>query len=138
MPVRAEMSAAMTLQAGWEATATRPRARMFGMLVLALIGIALGAQGVYALAASNVAARRQELAIRTALGASAPALVWLVLRQLIVAVVLGSSLGALSLIAVQRLTPEWISVGLNDPAAPIGKANVASTPSTAPTLTTPR
>jgi hypothetical protein len=32
MPVRVEISAATTLQAGWQATTTRPRARMVGML----------------------------------------------------------------------------------------------------------
>lgn len=122
MPVRVEMSAATTLQAGWQATTTRPRARMVGMLLLALIGVALGAQGVYALAASNVAARRQELAIRTALGASPPALVWLVLRQVIVAVTIGSALGVAGMLAVQRLAPQWISAALSDPAVPIALA----------------
>lgn len=122
MPVRVEISNEMTLQDGWEATATRPRARMIGMLVLALIGLALGAQGVYALAASNVAARRQELAIRTALGASGSSLVWLVLRQVIVAVLVGSGAGVLGVIAVHRLAPQWISAALNDPAAPIALA----------------
>ncbi len=122
MPVRVEMSAATTLQAGWQATATRPRARMVGMLLLALIGVTLGAQGVYALAASNVAARQQELAIRTALGASPSALVWLVLRALIVAVTIGSGIGVAGIFAVQRLAPQWISAAVGDPAAPIALA----------------
>jgi predicted permease len=122
MPVRVEMSAATTLQAGWQATTTRPRARMVGMLLLALIGVALGAQGIYALAASNVAARQQELAIRTALGASPPTLVWLVLRQLIVAVTIGSGIGVAGIFAVQRLAPQWISAAVSDPAAPIALA----------------
>jgi putative ABC transport system permease protein len=95
---------------------------MVGMLLLALIGVALGAQGVYALAASNVAARQQELAIRTALGASPPALVWLVLRQLIVAVTIGSGMGVAGIFAVQRLAPHWISAAVSDPAAPIALA----------------
>jgi ABC-type antimicrobial peptide transport system permease subunit len=97
---------------------------MLGMLLLALIGVALGAQGVYALAASNVAARQQELAIRTALGASPPALVWLVLRQLIVAVTIGSGIGVAGILAVQRLAPQWVSVAVSDPAVPIGLALV--------------
>ncbi len=122
MPVRVEMSAATTLQAAWQATASRPRARMLGMLLLALIGLALGAQGVYALAASNVAARQHELAIRTALGASPPAIVWLVLRQLIVAVAVGSGFGIAGILTVQRLAPQWISAAVGDPAAPIALA----------------
>jgi predicted permease len=122
MPVQPEMSSATTLQARWQATATRPRARMAGTLLLALIGLALGAQGVYALAASIVTSRQQELAIRSALGASGQALVWLVLRQVIVAVVMGSGMGALGILAVHRLAPQWISAAVSDPAAPIALA----------------
>jgi predicted permease len=119
IPVRVQMSAPTTIQAEWQATATRPRARMIGMLLLALIGAALGAQGIYALAASNVAARQQELAIRTVLGASPRALVWLVLRPLIAAVTIGSGAGVAGVFMVQRLAPQWIAAGVRDPAAPI-------------------
>jgi predicted permease len=122
MPDRVEMSAPTTLQDGWQATATRPRARMVGMVLLALIGVGLGTQGVYALAASMVAARRQELAIRMALGATGPALVWLVLRQLIAAVVIGSGLGVLSIVTLQRLAPQWITAAVSDPAVSIALA----------------
>ena len=119
IPVPLELSAATTLRAGWQATASRPRARMMGMLLLALIGVALGVQGVYALAASNVEARQQELAIRAALGASPPALMWLVLRQLIVAVTIGSAIGIAGIFTVKRLAPQWIGAAVSDPVAPI-------------------
>jgi len=119
MPVKVEISPPTTLQAGWQATATRPRARMLGMLLLALIGVALGGQGVYALAASNVAGRQQELAIRTALGAAPPTLIWLVLRPLVVAVTIGSGIGVAGIFTVQRLAPQWISAAVRDPATPI-------------------
>jgi putative ABC transport system permease protein len=122
MPVRVEMSAATTLQARWQETATRPRARMVGMLLLALIGVGLGIQGVYALSASNVAARQQELAIRTALGASPSALVWLVLRPLIVAVMIGSSVGVAAIFSMSRLAPHWISAAVSEPASSIAVA----------------
>ena len=122
LPVQPQMSSATTLQAGWQATATRPRARMIGTLLLAAIGLALGAQGVYALAASIVAARRQELAIRSALGASGRALLWLVLRQVIAAVAMGTATGALGILAVQRLAPQWIGAAVSEPAAPIALA----------------
>ena len=92
---------------------------MMGMLLLALIGVALGVQGVYALAASNVEARQQELAIRAALGASPPALMWLVLRQLIVAVTIGSAIGIAGIFTVKRLAPQWIGAAVSDPVAPI-------------------
>lgn len=122
MSVRAEMSPTTTLQAGWEATATRPRARMMGMLILALIGLGLGAQGVYALAASIVTARRHELAIRMALGATGPTLVWLMLRQLLVAMVTGLAVGVLGIFTLQGLAPHWISAAVSDPAASIAVA----------------
>ena len=89
------------------------------MLLLALIGVALGGQGVYALAASNVAGRQQELAIRTALGAAPPTLIWLVLRPLVVAVTIGSGIGVAGMFTVQRLAPQWISAAVRDPATPI-------------------
>jgi predicted permease len=122
IPGGVDLSAARTIEDEWQATATRPRARMIGMLLLALIGMALGGQGVYALAASNVAARQQELAIRTALGASSSALMWLVLRPLLVAVMIGSGLGIASILSVPRIAPHWIASAVSDPAFPIGLA----------------
>lgn len=119
LPVPVEVSAPATLQSEWEKTATRPRARMLGMALLALLGIALAAQGVYALTASNVAARRQELAIRTALGASQPTLIWLVLRPLIVAVVIGTVVGVAAIIAVERIAPHPIAAAISEPGVPL-------------------
>jgi putative ABC transport system permease protein len=119
LPVPVEVSAPATLQSEWEKTATRPRARMIGMALLALLGIALAAQGVYALTASNVAVRRQELAVRTALGASQPALMWLVLRPLIAAVVIGSIAGVAAIIAVERIAPHPIASAISEPAVPL-------------------
>jgi len=121
-PIRVEASVPTTLQAEWQATATRPRARMVGMLLLALIGLALGAQGVYALAASNVAARRQELAIRTALGASPATIIWLVLRPLMLAVTIGSAIGVAGIVSVPRLAPQWVAAAVSEPGAPIAMA----------------
>ena len=119
-----EISGATTLQAGWEATATRPRARMTAALLLALIGLALGAQGVHALVNSIARSRRHELAIRSALGASGHGLVWLVLRPVLTAVAAGSGAAILGVGAVQRLSPEWVASSLAHPAGPIGLAAV--------------
>jgi ABC-type antimicrobial peptide transport system permease subunit len=40
----------------------------------------------------------------------------------IVAVVMGSGMGALGILAVHRLAPQWISAAVSDPAAPIALA----------------
>jgi len=119
VPGGLEMSATATLQAEWQATATSPHARMVGMLLLALIGVGLAAQGMYALASSNAAARRQEMAIRSALGASRSGLIWLVLRPMVTAVLLGLTAGAFGVLAVPQLAPQWISAALVEPALPI-------------------
>jgi putative ABC transport system permease protein len=117
-----EISNPTTIEAAWEATATRPRARMIGALLLALIGLALGAQGVHALVSSITASRRRELAIRSALGASRHVLVWLVMRPVLSAVAVGSGVAVLGIGAVQRLSPEWISSSLTNPAGPVALA----------------
>jgi putative ABC transport system permease protein len=122
MPVRPIVSSAATLQASWQATTTRPRVRMIGVVLLALMGLALAAQGVYALVTSIIAARTQELAIRAALGASDRAIVWLVLGQVFVAVALGSLAGTIAIVVVRRVAPHSISAALSDPAASIALA----------------
>lgn len=119
VPGGLEMSTITTLQAEWHATATSPHARMVGMWLLACIGIGLAAQGMYALAASNAAARRQEMAIRSALGASRSGLIWLVLRPMVAAVLMGLTAGALAVLAVPQLAPQWISAALVAPGIPI-------------------
>lgn len=122
MEVRPLVSSPVTLQASWQATTTRPRVRMIGVLLLALMGLALGAQGVYALVASIVAARRQELAIRTALGAPVGELEWFMLRQVFVAVALGVVAGIVGIVSAQRFASHSISAALDNPTATIAFA----------------
>ncbi|MGH8402058.1 MAG: ABC transporter permease, partial [Gammaproteobacteria bacterium] len=80
MAIPATISNVSTMQARWQATLTRPLARMAGMLLLALLGLGLSVQGVYAVAAGTVAARGHELAVRSALGAHPGRLAWNVTR----------------------------------------------------------
>jgi predicted permease len=93
MALPATISDVSTMQARWQATLTRPQARMVGMLLLALLGLGLSVQGVYAVAAGTVAARRHEFAVRSALGAVPSRLVWTMTRQLVLAVMVGAGLG---------------------------------------------
>lgn len=90
--------------------------------MLALLGLGLGAQGMYALVTSTIAARREELAIRAALGASGRDLVWLILGQVLVAVALGALAGGASIVVARRVAPHWISTALADPALSIALA----------------
>ena len=96
------------MQARWQATLTRPLARMAGMILLALLGLGLSVQGVYAVAAATVAARRHELAIRTALGAPSSRLAWNVTRELVLAVMVGAGFGVAAALGQRPLLERWL------------------------------
>ncbi|HEV2289147.1 MAG TPA: ABC transporter permease [Candidatus Acidoferrales bacterium] len=108
MPIAATISDVSTMQARWQATLTRPLARMAGMLLLALLGLALSVQGVYAVAAATVAARRHELAVRSALGALPGRLAWNVTRELLLAVIAGVALGAVASLDLRPVMQHWL------------------------------
>jgi putative ABC transport system permease protein len=118
MEIPAEISDVSTLQARWQATLTRPLARMAGMLLLALLGLGLSVQGVYAVAAATAAARRHELAVRSALGAPPNRLVWNVTRDLVLAVTVGAGFGVVAALDLHRLLKQWLgpaAVGQTEP-----------------------
>jgi putative ABC transport system permease protein len=108
MAIPSEISDVSTLRERWQATLTRPQARMAGMLLLALLGLALSVQGVYAVAAITVAARGHELAVRSALGAPPRGLAWNVTRQLVLAVMIGSCLGVAAAAELRPLLEHWL------------------------------
>ncbi len=97
-----------TMQARWQATLTRPLARMAGMLLIGLLGLALCVQGVYAVAAGTVAARSHELAVCSALGALPGQTAWNVTRGLILAVMAGAGLGAAATIGLRPILSPWL------------------------------
>ena len=97
-----------TMQARWQSTLTRPLARMAGMLLIGLLGLALCIQGVYAVAAGNVAARGHELAVRCALGALPSQMAWNVTRGLVLAVTAGATLGVGAALGLQPLLEKWL------------------------------
>ncbi len=108
MSIPATISDVSTMQERWQATLTRPLARMAGMILLALLGLGLSVQGVYAVAAAAVAARRHELAVRSALGAPAGRLAWNVTRELVLAVIVGSGLGVAAALELRPLLKHWL------------------------------
>ncbi|MGH9863937.1 MAG: ABC transporter permease [Candidatus Acidiferrales bacterium] len=124
MAIPATISNVSTMQARWQATLTRPLARMAGMLLLALLGLGLSVQGVYAVAAGTVAARRHELAVRSALGASPNRLAWNVTRDLVLAVIAGAGAGVAVALELRPLLQHWLGPTAVWQAEPIAVAVV--------------
>lgn len=123
MPIPTTIANMATMHSEWQATLTRPYSRMVGMMMLALLGLALSIQGVYAVAAGTVAARRRELAVRCALGAEAGALAWNVTRDVLVAVIFGSGLGLVVTLELQPLMKRWLGPAAAWQAEPIAVAS---------------
>jgi predicted permease len=108
MAIPATISDVSTMQARWRETLTRPLARLAGMLMLALLGLGLSVQGVYAVAAATVSARRHELAVRSALGAFPNRLAWNVTRELLLAVIVGAGFGVITALDLRSLLVHWL------------------------------
>ena len=127
MGIPATISDVSTMHARWQATLTRPLARMAGMLLLALVGLGLSVQGVYAVAAATEAMRRHELAVRTALGAPPSQLVWNVTRELVLAVLVGAVLGIGAALNLRPLLQRWLGLTAVWQVGPIAVAVVLLT-----------
>jgi putative ABC transport system permease protein len=97
-----------TMHARWQATLTRPLARMTGMLLFALLSLALSIQGVFAVAAGTVAALRHELAVRSALGARPRRLIWHLIHKPILAVTVGAAFGVGAALELRPLLQQWL------------------------------
>jgi predicted permease len=86
------------------------------MLLLGGIGLVLSAVGVYGVIAYFVTQRQQEIGIRMALGAKAPDVIRLVVRQGMQPVVLGIVLGLAAAYGVSRLLTAYVhGVTTTDP-----------------------
>lgn len=108
MAMPATISDVSTMQARWQATLTRPLARMAGMLLLAFLGLGLSVQGMYAVASGTVAARGHELAVRSALGGRPSHLAWNVTRELVIAVIVGTGFGVGAALELRPLLEQWL------------------------------
>jgi putative ABC transport system permease protein len=110
-------SSARTLDAVLESSLSSRRTNMrllewFGSIALTLTGI-----GVYAIAAFSLRARRRELALRSALGARAGALIALVLRQELRPVVVGLATGLVAAFAASGAYGDLVfALAPTDPA----------------------
>ncbi len=106
--IPATISGVSTMETRWRATLTRPLARVAGMLLLALVGLGLSVQGVYAVAAATVTARGHELAVRSALGALPGRLAWDATRELVLAVLVGAGMGVATALGLRPLLQHWL------------------------------
>jgi putative ABC transport system permease protein len=89
----------------------------------AAVGLALAAVGIYGVVSFLVAQRKQELAVRIALGASRRHVLWLVLNQGLEMATYGAIIGLLGAWATQKLTSGFLfGVSPADPVTFVGAA----------------
>jgi ABC-type antimicrobial peptide transport system permease subunit len=74
-----------------------------------LIALALAAQGLYGILAFAVARRTREIGIRMALGSSARATLWMVAREALGLVGIGSAVGLLMTVAASRIASSYLA-----------------------------
>jgi predicted permease len=82
-----------------------------------LIALLLAAMGLYGVMSQAVTRRTREIGIRMALGAGAPAVLWMVLRDAIFMVLAGAALGIPAVLILTRYTESMLfGVKAQDPA----------------------
>jgi predicted permease len=92
--------------------------RLIAMLssFFGLVALLLAALGLYGVMAHAVARRTREIGVRMALGAQAPAVLWMVLRETLLLVFIGVAIGLPVALAVTRLIKGLLfGLGANDP-----------------------
>jgi len=93
--------------------------------VLAVVGMALATLGIYALVAYRVSARRREIGVRMALGASGARMFSEVVRQSVTLAAVGMIVGFAAWYASLPLATEWLGdVAVRDPWVPVSVAAV--------------
>jgi putative ABC transport system permease protein len=106
-------------------TGSRWGHRVFGgmLTAFALVGLLLGAVGLYAVTAFAVVQRTQEIGVRMALGAQASAVVWLFVTRAALPVGLGIGVGLAGALAIGRLLQRFlIQTSPTDPTILVGIA----------------
>jgi predicted permease len=97
-------------------------------VVFAAVGFLIAMIGVYAMTAYGISRRRREMNIRVALGASAPGVVALVVRQSAAPIVAGVGLGAaVSMAASAAVAALLFEMSARDPRVILGVAAAALT-----------
>ena len=101
------------------------------LLVGAALAAALAALGIYGVFAHWVATRRREIGVRFALGATRPAIVWLVLRDALATAGCGLAVGVVAAAVAVRVAAGAL---LGVPALSVGTAAVVAACAIAVTL----
>jgi putative ABC transport system permease protein len=104
-------------------TGSRWGHRVFGgmLTALALVGLLLGAVGLYAVTAFAVVQRTQEIGVRMALGAQSSAVVWLFVTRAALPVGLGIGVGLAGALAIGRVLQRFlIQTSPTDPTILMG------------------
>ncbi len=110
------ISKVQTMEQVLGASVTRPRFLMVLMSGFAALALLLAAVGIYGILSYAVTERRHEIGIRVALGAQAPSVVWLVVRQGLVLAAAGVGVGALAAyLGGRSLSALLYQVGAADP-----------------------
>ena len=105
-----------TLSAVVEHSIARDRFAMMLVSLFGVVAISLAAVGIYGVLSYTVAQRTRELGVRIALGASGPTVLRHVMRQMIVLIGLGVSVGMLgALAATQAISSQLFGVTVRDP-----------------------
>jgi FtsX-like permease family len=93
------------------------------LALFAVAGLVLAVVGIYGVVSYLVTQRRQEMAVRIALGASRVNVLWLVLKQGLEMAAIGAAIGLCGAWAAQKLTSELL-FGIS----PVDPATFASAP----------
>jgi putative ABC transport system permease protein len=105
-----------TMEQTLRASLSTRRFLMLMVVVFASAAAVLGTVGVYGVLAYFVGQRRQELAIRAALGASGSEVVWLVMKRAILLASTGVTLGLVGALALSRVVSGLLfGVSATDP-----------------------
>jgi putative ABC transport system permease protein len=109
--------AIQTLEEAFAATTLQHRVSTILLGVFAGLAVVLAALGVYAVMAQSVAARRQEIGIRMALGAAKGDVVRMVIGQALRLLLVGAGLGVAGGIALGRIASSLlVGTSSSDPA----------------------
>jgi ABC-type antimicrobial peptide transport system permease subunit len=98
------------MQARVDASIWQQRVASTVLVLFAAIAVSLASLGTYAVTAHAVAAQRREIAIRLALGSSPSGIGWLVMRQWVTPVVLGTLVGMIAGLVVARALAQTIGM----------------------------
>jgi predicted permease len=119
-----ELASAASFKSYMEAPLGQPRLNAFLLVVFAASAALLAAVGLGGVVATTVRQRRQELAIRMALGATSGSIQRMILKQALLVAVLGVAIGVGATVATNRAL-EALLYGVS-PTDPVALCSVAA------------